>query len=310
MQKTIKCRLCREKPVITIHENRRTLCRKHFIEYFERKVRKTVRVYDFFKKGENVLVACSGGKDSTTALHLINKLAKERRADVSALAIDVSIPNYSKRNLENLRKFCRKEKIKLHETSFKEEFGYPISKIISLLKSKGIDYNACTLCGILRRYLLNKKAKELKADKLVTGHNLDDEAQSVLMNLFKSNMKVLSRLGPKSYSLKGFVPRIKPLYFMTEQEIEKYSRLMKFPVLYRSCPYSSDAFRRSVMKMLDDFDRRYAGTKHSIVSSFLELLPLLRRGKKGRLGFCRMCGEPAANEVCKSCELVGKIKNQ
>ncbi len=309
MQKEIKCRNCRENPVITIYENKRKLCRKHFLEYFEKKVRKTIRLNEFFVKGENILVAASGGKDSTTVLYLINKIAKEIKLNVYAITIDTSIGDYAKKNLLNVRKFCKKEKIKLYETSFRKEFGYSLCYMKSVLKSRGFDYNSCTICGILRRYLLNKKAKELKATKLATGHNLDDEAQSILMNIFKNNVKVLARLGPKSPDLAGFVPRIKPLYFMTEQEVSAFSKLMDFPVIYEKCPCSVDAYRRAMRNMLNDFDGKYAGTKHSVVASFIDILPMLRKKYSGKLRICKSCGEPSANELCKSCELIGKIKN-
>jgi uncharacterized protein (TIGR00269 family) len=308
MQKEIKCRSCRENPVITIYENKRKLCRKHFLEYFEKKVRRTVRLNEFFEKGEHILIAFSGGKDSTTALFLMNKIAKERKAKVSAITIDTSIGDYAKKNLINARKFCRQEKIKLYEVSIKKEFGKTLAEIVSLLKSNGYEQGYCTVCGILRRNILNRKAKELKAAKVVTGHNLDDEAQSILMNIFKNHVNVMARLGPKSAELKGFVPRIKPLYFMTEQEVAAFSKQMNFPVLYDKCPHVVDAFRKEVRNTLNDFDGKYTGTKHSIIASFLEILPLLRKKYSGKLSVCRSCGEPAANELCKCCELIGRIK--
>ncbi|HAB51479.1 MAG TPA: tRNA lysidine(34) synthetase TilS, partial [Ignavibacteriales bacterium] len=68
-----------------------------------------------------------------------------------------------------------------------------MDEMLKILKVK-----PCTICGIFRRYLLNKKSKELKLTKLATGHNLDDEAQSIMMNQMKNNMNASARLGPKT----------------------------------------------------------------------------------------------------------------
>src|SRR3989344_3142140 len=82
-----------------------------------------------------------------------------------------------------------KEKDKVNIVSFNKEFGFTLDKIV-----KG--RRPCSVCGVLRRSLLNTKARELGATKLVTGHNLDDEAQTIIMNQFRRNIDASSRLGP------------------------------------------------------------------------------------------------------------------
>ena len=122
---------------------------------------------------------------------------------------------------------CRKKKIKLHEFSLRKEFGCSVCYMRSVLKSKNIVMRSCKICAILRRWLLNKKARELKAIKLVTGHNLDDEVETILMNYFHGNINLLARMGPVTGVIRceKFVPRIKPLYFCTNEETTKYSKL-------------------------------------------------------------------------------------
>ena len=208
------------------------LSSQKFLQYFEKKVRKTIRIHKLIDKKEHLLIACSGGKDSTTALYLMNKIIKNRDISIEAIHIDQSIGTYSEQNKNNLTDFCKKNNIKLHVFSFREEFGSSLCYIKDSLKEKGINWKSCTICGILRRYILNKKSRELKATKIVIGHNLDDEAQTVLMNLFNNNTALLARLGPKT-GIKdhdSFIPRIKPLYMCKEDEVELYSKLMKFPV--------------------------------------------------------------------------------
>ncbi len=300
---------CKEKPVFEL-TGKEKLCKNHFLTYFEKKVRKTIRIHKLIGKKENILVAASGGKDSTVALYLLNKIIQNKKINIEVLHIDQSIGNYSLQNKKNIKKFCKKYKIKLHETSFRKEFGYSLCYMQSSLKEKGIELKSCTICGILRRYILNKAAKKLKATLVVTGHNLDDEAQSVIMNIFKNNISLLSRLGPKTGVMKDkkFVTRIKPLYFCTEDETALFSKLMGFDVVYKPCPCSLEAYRRSVLNMLNDFDKKNAGTKYGIINSFLEIKPLLADKYKGKIKVCRKCGEASAQDVCSTCKLVGKMK--
>ena len=159
---------------------------KKFINEFEYKVKSTIKQFKLLNKKDKILVACSGGKDSTSILYLLNKLGY----NVIALTIDANIWDYSRKNLANIRKYCRQWSIKLIQTSFKKEFGHSLSQMLKILKSKNISFGNCAACGILRRYIINKTARKIKAAKVVTGHNLDDEAQNYLMNLFRTNLSL------------------------------------------------------------------------------------------------------------------------
>jgi len=174
-----------------------------------------------------------------------------------------------------------------------------------------MNWKSCTVCGVLRRYMMNKEVRKLGATKIATGHNLDDEAQSVLMNLFKNNVALLARLGPISgvSKIKRFVQRIKPLYMCTEVEVKLYAKLMKFPIQYESCPCRVESYRKGVLDMLDSFDNENIGTKYGIVNSYLEMMPILKNAfKKGTVKICTSCGEPASKEICNTCMVIKKIK--
>jgi len=271
----------------------------------EKEVLETIKKYKLFDKKDKILVAASGGKDSTVVLCLLKKFGY----NVSALFIDLGIENYSKKNKENIREFCKNEKIRLYERSFEKEFGFGLSKIKDKLGKIDKNLKACTVCGILRRYLLNKIARKLKADKIVTGHNLDDEAQAILMNLFKANTNVSARLGPIVGVLKDkkFIPRVKPLYFISEDEVKEYSKKKKFPVLYKRCPYVKEAYRNYVRNLLNDYEEKQKGTKLKIVMRFLKLLPELKKRYSGKLSYCELCKEPSSGKICNSCMLLKRL---
>ena len=300
----MKCKKCKEKVLFE------GLCKKHFTEHIESKVKLTIKKYKLFTKKEKILVACSGGKDSTTLAYILKKLGY----DMEAITINSSVRDYSEKNINNLRAFCDENQIKLHEVSFRHEFDYTLNNIKNILDSKGVSMAYCTICGILKRYLLNKKAKELKAKKLATGHNLDDEAESVMMNLLRGNIGLMARLGPIAGIVKSrkFVPRVKPLYLCKEKEITAYSKIKKFPVLYERCPYATSSYREIIRNELINFEKKHNKTKENIINWFLRILPELKKGfKKGEgMTYCTVCGEPSQKTVCNTCTILEKLENK
>ena len=184
---------CNNKPVIALSGNE-NLCKSHFTGYFEAKVFKTIRQFELLDKEDSLGIALSGGKDSLTVLSILNKLSKQNpKIKINAIAIDEGIKGYRDKTLEHATDFCNKNSIELHIFSYKEEFGLTLDEMLNAL-----DVKPCTICGIFRRYLLNKKSRELKLTKLATGHNLDDECQSILMNQMRNDIAASARLGPRT----------------------------------------------------------------------------------------------------------------
>ena len=183
----------------------------------------------------------------------------------------------------------------------KKEIGQGICFIKAVLK-KQKNLTGCTVCGIIKRWLLNKWAKKLRADKLVTGHNLDDEAQNVLMNFLKGNVLLGINSSPATgeKDIEGFVRRIKPLFFVAEDEIRKYAESMKFDILYDKCPCSFATYRADTRDFLWKISNE---EKLRIVSGFQEMVPGLRKENKRELKFCVKCGEPASGELCNACKI-------
>jgi tRNA-5-methyluridine54 2-sulfurtransferase len=294
----MKCKKCNKKAVHLLTG----FCKDHFIQYFEKKVYKTIKDYNLVEKKDRVVVAVSGGKDSLSVLYLLSQ-----KYDVVALGIDEGIKGYRDDTIVDLKRFCEKYGIELKIVSIKDEFGFTLDLVLKKVEDK-----PCTVCGAIRRYMINKYARELGATKLATGHNLDDEAQSVLMNLFRNQQEISARLGPITGIIKDerFIPRIKPLYFLSEKEVTVYALLMKFGVGFIECPYSVESYRNTIADLLNDYEQKNPGTKNGIIKSFLNMLPDLKKkyASDEKPNTCAKCGEPSKQKLCRVCQLLEKVK--
>lgn len=280
-----------------------------FLRHIEKKVNDTIKRYSLFSRDDRVGVAVSGGKDSTVCLYILKKLGY----NVEGVTVDASIGDYTEENIRNLKKVCEENDIKLHIISFRKEFGMGLCYIQSVLKEKGYDYSSCKICGVLRRYLLNRYSRE-RFDCLATGHNLDDEAQAILMNILRNDLKLALRTGPVSGIVQspGFVKRVKPMYFISEKEITRYSKLREFPVRYSICPCSVDAYRRKHKNFLDEYEKAHPSVKYNIVRIHERLMDLIRPKEldMGEVNHCSTCGEPASNEECATCRLLKELNSK
>jgi len=239
----------------------------------EQKVLETIEKYNLMSKLDKVVVALSGGKDSTSVLYILKKLGY----DVEGLMIDLDLGEWSEIHRGNMVRFCEREGIALTVVDLKKEIGQGICFVKAVLaKKKGM--TGCTVCGIVKRWVLNRWARKLGADVIVTGHNLDDEAQNVLMNYLKGNVALGIGMGPATggrWSVVGgriphkakesstsvsscgnlagdvkrggaklnFVQRVKPLFFVPEGEVLKYAKGKGFDILYDRCPCAFGTYR-------------------------------------------------------------------
>lgn len=277
-----------------------TLCNEHFCIKIEQKVQDTINRFSLFSLQDKIIVAYSGGKDSTVLLYILAKLGY----CVEAITLNAYIGCYSKENVHNAMVFAKQLNIKLHHISFREEFGYSLCYLRSIIRQKGTELTSCAICGVLRRYLLNKHARQLGMAKIAFGHNLDDEAQSILMNLIKGSPEQLARMGPATGITEYFVQRVKPLYFVTEEEVIAYSKIKQFPVHYGACPCSTDSLRHFIRTILRDYSGIFPKAQENIVKTFLALKPVLKQETTKQIPSCSKCNEPSANKVCRACTLL------
>jgi len=278
----------------------RHYCKECFCTSIEKKVKRTIREGMMIRPEDRIGVGLSGGKDSCTVLSIVSAIAKPMNVDVVAISIDEGISGYRPESLQKARKVCKKLGVTHKIYSYKKVFGASLDE---KLQQAGREHS-CSYCGTARRYLLNKAARELGVNKLCTGHNLDDEAQSALMNLMRGDLVRASRADTAEAADDAFVVRIKPLKDIPEREIALYALLKGLDVDFNECPYAA-GLRFEVRDFLNASEQKHPGMKFSLVESFQRLGPALKTTVSGGPGLkkCQTCGEPTSETICKTCQL-------
>lgn len=264
----------------------------------ESHVKKTLQKIKLSKK-DKILVALSGGKDSSVTAYLLKKFGY----NIEGFHIDLGMGDYSKRCLEAVKKLCKELNIKLHLYDIKREMGSGMCYIrAGIQQKKGL--KNCAICGVIKKWIMNKEARKLKAEKIATGHNLDDEVQTFLMNVLKGSPQLSANSGAitKNIEDKKFVTRIKPLFYIAERDIRDYSKAKKLPVVYEHCPCALDSYRIQIRQFTNKLTTKQ---KENIIKNFDNLSPLIQKLKtQEQLKYCKICGEPSRNNICKMCELL------
>ena len=284
------------------------LCSRHFQEYVERRgKRDTRREPDLTGERTRSAVGLPGGKDSSTALLRLNRyLGGRRDVALGAIAGGGGIASSRPPSLETARAFCAALGVPHHVVSYRETVGHEMDRVVQ------IDPGAipCSYCGVFRRNALNAKAREIGADYLATGLNLDDTAESILMNVARGDVDRLARLGPHEGVQPGLVPRLQPLRMIPEVEVYLYAYLTKIPFHDANCPYAERAQRGRFKAIVHSLEADSPGTRHAIVRGYDELRPALHAAwPPAALQACARCGAPTVNDVCKACEMRERLES-
>jgi uncharacterized protein (TIGR00269 family) len=289
-----------------------SLCRRCLTDSVEEKVRATIVKYGMFEFDDTIAVAVSGGKDSVALLHVLARLEKKHpRARLVAVTVDEGIRGYRDEALKIASENCRKLSVEHVVVSFEELFGHTLDDMVSRLRRKGTDGETpCAWCGVLRRRALNVAARKLNADKLATAHTLDDEVQTILLNILHGDVLRIAREKPVTDMVHPkLVPRIKPFCMVPERESSLYAYLRGVRFQSTPCPYASEALRNDARLMLNRMEEKHAGIKFTVFKSIEKIRPALEDvARKEGLDVCSECGEPTTDRVCRTCQMLKKIE--
>jgi len=304
-----KCTLCRRKDAFFVRPySGEKLCRRCFLRSIEDKVRTTLSKYEMLKPKDKTMVAVSGGKDSVTLLRILTKIERAfPEADLSVITVDEGIKGYRYEALKMATKNCQELGIEQVIVSFKKMYGYKLDEIVDMTKGK--ELAPCSYCGALRRRALNIAARAAGANKLATAHSLDDEVQTIVLNILHGDALRIARVKPTLDVVHpGLVPRVKPLCQVPEREVALYAYLKEIAFQNIPCPYAGTAIRSDIRTMLNRMEEKHPGTKFTIFRSIERIRPALETlAQETEIRECKLCGEPTAEEVCKPCEMLQEL---
>ena len=306
------CTLCgRNEAVFGRSYSGENLCARCFCKTIEDRVRKTISRYEMLGPKDRIMVAVSGGKDSVTLLHILAKIEKAF-PDVVLCAgtVDEGIGEYRDEALRIAEGNCRKLGVEHVVTSFKELFGYELDEIVALIRRRGENgLTPCSYCGVLRRKALNIMAREAGVDKLVIAHSLDDETQTMLLNVVHGDPMRIARSKPVLDVIHPkLVQRVKPLCMVPEKEVVLYAYLKGIEFQCISCPYAQTALRNDVRDMLNRMEHKHAGTLFTVFRSMEKIRPALEAfAEEVKLQDCRLCGEPTVGDLCRPCQMLQEL---
>ncbi|MFP8889442.1 tRNA 2-thiolation protein NcsA [Natrialbaceae archaeon A-CW2] len=320
----MNCNRCAEPAVMHAAYSGAHLCEAHFLESVEKRVRRRIRRDDLVPRSatpdnpQKWLIGLSGGKDSVVLTQILYETFHEDpRIELICLTIHEGIEGYRDKSLDACLELTDDLDFTHEVLSYEDEFDVRMDQVV---EDDPENMAACAYCGVFRRDLLSNYAEDIDADLLLTGHNLDDEAQTALMNFLEGDVAQIAKhfdasLGPLSERRTGdaFVPRAKPLRDVPEKEVALYAHLRDLPAHITECPHSSEAYRGEIQQLLYGLEENHPGTRHSILSGYEELAGIVAErydadGDDPDLRECTECGSTTTREICRKCSLLESIQ--
>jgi tRNA 2-thiocytidine biosynthesis protein TtcA len=213
--------------------------------------------YQLIEPGDRVMVAISGGKDSYTLLHLLER-ARQRapvRFEIIAVHLDQGQPGYDGAALE----------------AWLEQQGYAhrivrrdTYRLVTERIPEGQTY--CSMCSRLRRGILYNAAEDLGCTKIALGHHRDDAIETLMLNMMFNG--ALSAMPARLRSDDGRNTVIRPLLYSSERDIAAYAAHLDFPIIpCNLCGSQENLWRQQVKEMLDNLETRAPKVRQSMLAA-------------------------------------------
>lgn len=297
----MKCKRCREPAVVALPSHHTGFCAECFDIFALRQVERGIKAHKLLSPEDRILAALSGGKDSLALMHMLTRLGY----DVTALHVDLGIPDSSEPARAAVERFCDKHGYRLiiHELD-KEGTAIPLVR-------KHVKRPVCSVCGKMKRYVFNRRAMEGDYTVLATGHNLDDEVARLFANVLRWDIAYLSDQGPLLEASGRFARKVKPLYRLSEFELANYCFLQGIDYHVSGCPYSKGATFSVHKELWSELEDRMPGQKLNHYETFLKqgrrAFQAIEREEGHELNDCERCGYPTSAEVCGVCRIKAQL---
>jgi uncharacterized protein (TIGR00269 family) len=236
------------------------------------------------------------------------------RRDVRIVAgcVDEGIDGYRPPSLQCAIDLCDALGVEFISTSYEDLSFHQMDEVVKRLPvvaetNEGASMMPCSYCGVFRRQGINALAKQVEADVVALGHNLDDMAQTVLMNMTNGDIDRTLRLAPHTDApVDGLPPRIVPLRWIPEQEIHLLAMHKELPLHHEECPYAQGALRWRYRDIVAQLEQDVPGTRHSLVRMSDNIKQVARQERPPVQSHpikCQRCGSPTSGSTCKACDM-------
>jgi uncharacterized protein (TIGR00269 family) len=297
----MKCTVCRKPAVIDVRRHNANFCPNHFVAHVQEQTKRAIEHFKMLRRGERVLVAVSGGKDSLALWDILVGLGYE----ADGLYLGLGIGEYSDVSGDHTRAFAQERGLKLVEVDLRDEYGFDVPT-----GAKAAKRVPCSACGLSKRHLFNRAALDGGYDVVATGHNLDDEAAVLFGNVLHWNTEYLGRQVPVLPSRPGVPRKVKPLVRLAEREMAAYCVIRGIDYQVEECPMAAGNKHLGYKEALNSIEAVSPGTKASFYLQFLDKAAHLfsagfEEDQEGLLA-CQSCGAPTTGDVCAFCRLTEK----
>lgn len=295
----MRCRSCRGSAVIEIRRHHAAFCTEHFLTMFRTQVEKAIRRHRMLAPDDRILLAVSGGKDSLALWDVLLDLDY----DVTGLYLGLGIADYSDRSHDVARAFADRRDVRLLTVDLERDHGYDIPTA-----GKRGSRSTCAVCGLSKRYVFNDAALEGGFDVVATGHNLDDEAATLLGNTLRWQTDAIARQSPALPAHDGLVKKVKPLHRLSELETAAYAFLRGIDYVVEECPLVAGNTQLRYKEAMNAIEQTSPGTKAQFFLGYLDrAMPLFRSEDRAELRACEECGQPTMGRFCAFCRARAQI---
>jgi len=295
----VKCRRCRDPAVIEVRRHNAAYCKECFLHVFREQVKRAISQYDMLATTDRILLAVSGGKDSLALWDVLLDLGY----DVTGLYLGLGIGAYSTRSGEVSKAFAADRGAELIVIDLERDYGYDIPTA-----GKRGSRSTCAVCGLSKRYVFNRAALEGGFDVIATGHNLDDEAATLLGNTLRWQTEYIARQSPALTEKDGMVKKVKPLFRLSELETAAFAFLRGIDYVVEECPLVAGNTQLRYKDAMNAIEASSPGTKAQFFLGYLDRgLPLFRSEDSAVLTVCENCGQPTTGRFCAFCRARAQI---
>ena len=300
----MKCDRCENQAAYTRKYSGEKLCSECFSNSILRKTAKTISKYNMIQHNELVAIAVSGGKDSLALLNIMNQMATRHDFRIKAITIDEGIPGYRNEALEIVQTFCAKLNVEHKVFSYKELFDLTLDEALDLRGEEKT--SSCSICGTLRRRAIDHAAKDIGADVIATGHNLDDTLQTFVINMLSGDTNKIGWMDPDTSS--NTLRKIKPFCEIYESEIVFYAFTNDIPFQTEPCPHMNEGIRTEIREFLNSLEGKHSGIKNNLYQSIIKVSQIVKDTSYKQKMICEKCGNQCTGKICSVCNMVLKLK--